>query len=366
MSVATQAFPAPDEVGCKSLRSHGEIVWVQTHPSFPFWPACVVDPHFLPPDTQSLATAALSRASPRMRKQSVYMYASAHFDFALPSQMKDYVAERGVFANQEAVGSFAQLLPQAVALADKELCLQPEERLSWVLQSNKPNLIAEDEQTINSEKSDDCHIDPSSIVTESQSAAAQETLEFTTSASTSAVDGRVLPASNVAVISISEDEENEPCEVVETDDNAVDNKSIEQSSSCPAINLGVSASLGCKVAASSEELSNEATNCMEAQIDDHAIEWHAEGESHLEGDKLDEPDTIEPDFSATGTNDDYNDDDKARGSAINVTDCNADSADAERLSNPLEGGSEPEPVEHVFTDIQVSLNPVLYTIVYSV
>jgi hypothetical protein len=30
------------------LPSYGDVVWVQTHSTFPFWPACVMDPTLLP------------------------------------------------------------------------------------------------------------------------------------------------------------------------------------------------------------------------------------------------------------------------------------------------------------------------------
>ena len=75
------------------MPSYGDIVWVQTHSSFPFWPACVMDPTMLPVETQAMATAALSRAASfssiaggrdlkASKKRALYMFASAHFDFA--------------------------------------------------------------------------------------------------------------------------------------------------------------------------------------------------------------------------------------------------------------------------------------------
>ena len=78
--------------------SYGDIVWVQTHSSFPFWPACVMDPSMLPVETQAMATAALSRAASfssitggrdirTSKKRALYMFASAHYDFATPQQV---------------------------------------------------------------------------------------------------------------------------------------------------------------------------------------------------------------------------------------------------------------------------------------
>jgi hypothetical protein len=273
-----------------------------------------------------------------MRKQSVYMYASAHFDFALPSQMKDYLAERSVFANQDAVDSFAQLLPQAVALADKELCLQPEERLSWVLQKNKPNLIVE---TINSDMSRQT-IEPGSIVT---GIAAQATLATDVAAA-------------AVVISMSENAENEMCEIVDTNNNALDEK-IEQSGSCAAVNLEVSESLEYQGAGSAaDSSSNEDTEFVGTQIEDSPIEQYGECETHVEV-RLYERETVEVEpasQSAADSGEEDEDDDKARESAfINdaTDDCNRNSADAELPSNIPEDGSEP--VLHVFADIKVCM-----------
>jgi hypothetical protein len=81
------------------MPSYGDIVWVQTHSTFPFWPACVMDPALLPVETQAMATAALSRASSSSstvngvrdfklsKKRALYMFASAHYDFATSHQV---------------------------------------------------------------------------------------------------------------------------------------------------------------------------------------------------------------------------------------------------------------------------------------
>ena len=81
------------------MPSYGDIVWVQTHSTFPFWPACVMDPAMLPVETQAMATAALSRASSTSstiagrdlkssKKRALYMFASAHYDFATAQQVR--------------------------------------------------------------------------------------------------------------------------------------------------------------------------------------------------------------------------------------------------------------------------------------
>lgn len=81
------------------MPSYGDIVWVQTHSLFPFWPACVMDPTKLPAETQAMATAALNRASSYSSnnggrqgkpspKRALYIFASAHYDFATPQQVQ--------------------------------------------------------------------------------------------------------------------------------------------------------------------------------------------------------------------------------------------------------------------------------------
>ena len=90
------------------MPSYGDIVWVQTHSSFPFWPACVMDPTMLPVETQAMATAALSRAASfssiaggrdlkASKKRALYMFASAHFDFATPQQVRIAIHITSVF-----------------------------------------------------------------------------------------------------------------------------------------------------------------------------------------------------------------------------------------------------------------------------
>ena len=46
--------------------------------------------------------------------------------------MKDYSSNRETFVDQALTGSYAKLLPQAIAIADKELLLPPSQRVAWV------------------------------------------------------------------------------------------------------------------------------------------------------------------------------------------------------------------------------------------
>lgn len=84
--------------------SYGDVVWVQTHSSLPFWPAYVFDPALLPPETLAMATAALAPRStirgPQSRKFALYMYISAHYDFATDSQMRPYTINAKEMADQ--------------------------------------------------------------------------------------------------------------------------------------------------------------------------------------------------------------------------------------------------------------------------
>jgi hypothetical protein len=104
-----------------------------------------MDPLLLPPETQAMATAALSRGRTtsfntlsggkpalNVKKMALYMYSSAHYDFATPQQMRDFSSERDTLCSQAVTGSYAKLLPQAIALADKELLLAQGDRVSWV------------------------------------------------------------------------------------------------------------------------------------------------------------------------------------------------------------------------------------------
>ena len=47
--------------------------------------------------------------------------------------MKDYASNRDSFVNQTVTGSYAKLLPQAIAIADRELLLPPPGRVAWVI-----------------------------------------------------------------------------------------------------------------------------------------------------------------------------------------------------------------------------------------
>jgi hypothetical protein len=62
------------------------------------------------------------------QKRAVYMYGSAHYDFATPQQMRLFTTHRDEFMNQAVSGSFAKLLPQAIALAEKECLLARPDR----------------------------------------------------------------------------------------------------------------------------------------------------------------------------------------------------------------------------------------------
>ena len=46
--------------------------------------------------------------------------------------MRDYASNRDSLVNQVVTGSYAKLLPQAIAIADKELLLPPSSRVAWV------------------------------------------------------------------------------------------------------------------------------------------------------------------------------------------------------------------------------------------
>lgn len=77
------------------IPAYGDIVWVQTLSSFPFWPACVMDPSTLPTETQAMTAALLrvsssnnsARVSPATVKKALFLYGSAHYDFATPLQV---------------------------------------------------------------------------------------------------------------------------------------------------------------------------------------------------------------------------------------------------------------------------------------
>ena len=115
---------------------YGEIVWVQSHRSMPFWPAYVFDPSKLPSETVAMASAALGRGTGRssyVKKYALYMYASAHFDFAVASQMKDYLSNRDDMLNQTVAPNFRQLYHQAIDIADKETALPAGGRVQWLV-----------------------------------------------------------------------------------------------------------------------------------------------------------------------------------------------------------------------------------------
>ena len=75
--------------------SYGDIVWVQTHSTFPYWPAYVCDPEILPAETKIMASAAightaLGKSPSNAKKFALYMYASELYEIAKVSQMKEY------------------------------------------------------------------------------------------------------------------------------------------------------------------------------------------------------------------------------------------------------------------------------------
>ena len=46
--------------------------------------------------------------------------------------MREYASNRDALVSQVVTGSYAKLLPQAIAIADKELLLPPSSRVAWV------------------------------------------------------------------------------------------------------------------------------------------------------------------------------------------------------------------------------------------
>ena len=108
----------------------GEIVWVQTHETLPAWPAKVIDGSQVPTDMQMFGKV-------RKGKRAIYMYGSANYDVAKTKQMRPYSEHREEYGDKQSISDTMMVLfEKAVALADKEILLSPQERLQNL--SNKP------------------------------------------------------------------------------------------------------------------------------------------------------------------------------------------------------------------------------------
>jgi hypothetical protein len=119
----------------------GSVVWIQTMASLPYWPAYIFNPEELPEDQIGLKKSLVmlnkrqSETSPN-RKYAVYMYGSGLYDFVKASQILSYVDKRDDLVNQVVSDSFTNLFNQAISVADKEITLAIEYRLSWVIRKN--------------------------------------------------------------------------------------------------------------------------------------------------------------------------------------------------------------------------------------
>lgn len=127
---------------------HGDIVWAQTDPQFPYWPAYVFDPDLLPSDIQSSLSvpkfsASNSGSQPnspearaRPKKVPVYFYGRNDYDLVLPTKMLDYVTHREQMRRQIMNSSLEATLKRGMKLADADLVKEPVARLSWLRLSN--------------------------------------------------------------------------------------------------------------------------------------------------------------------------------------------------------------------------------------
>lgn len=128
--------------------SYGDIVWVQPHSSLPYWPAYVSDPTLLPFDPHGMTT--FLNVTTKYKKYAVYMYASKLWDFAKASQMKSYSEGlRLGYCDQQIDQSTELLFSQAIANANLEILLEPNARVTGVLNNRSVN-------------DDNDHISPSS------------------------------------------------------------------------------------------------------------------------------------------------------------------------------------------------------------
>ncbi len=121
--------------------SYGDIVWLQTHSTFPYWPAYVCDPEILPAETKIMASAAightaLGKSPSNAKKFALYMYASELYEIAKVSQMKEYSTHCHEYSNQDVDGSFKRLFPQALQIAAREYSLPSDDRIKFILYGN--------------------------------------------------------------------------------------------------------------------------------------------------------------------------------------------------------------------------------------
>jgi hypothetical protein len=119
--------------------AYGDIIWIQTHATLPFWPGYVFEPSQIPAANRSIADIALKRNKTGLlpKKFAIYLYASGHFDFATADKMKDFETHFEEMNGQTVKKDFVDLFKQAVTVGQAEIKLPKSERVGWI---EKPNM----------------------------------------------------------------------------------------------------------------------------------------------------------------------------------------------------------------------------------
>ena len=112
----------------------GDIVWVKTHESSPYLPACICDASTLPPLPGKFA---------------VYIYGSEIFDYAEVNQLKKYNAAENSFEFQDVDRAIETMYWRSCQKAEREYSCTREERLKHIqsLKDSGSNVLESDSST---------------------------------------------------------------------------------------------------------------------------------------------------------------------------------------------------------------------------
>jgi hypothetical protein len=115
---------------------HGDIVWAQTDPHFPFWPAIVISFDRLPLDIQNNLSSMKPQRSggtpKRKQKIPVYFYGRNDYDFVAVDGLRDFEINLLQYKSQAVDLALQPAFLIGLSLAEEEITRPIEQRISWL------------------------------------------------------------------------------------------------------------------------------------------------------------------------------------------------------------------------------------------